>query len=222
MELFIAHRGSHEKAPENTLAAFDAAAANGADMIEFDVRRTADNQLAIFHDSEAARTPLGRLTLAELRALSGVDVPVLAEVVAWAGDSGLGLDVELKEDGYVEDVVAALDGFSGRLLLTSFMDPVMAQLADLAPDTERGLLLELTALGAIKRVSQCRAHAAVIKTRLLGDGRLLEELAHAGYGAYIWDFLPTRSGHSAWLDNESVTGLITDDVPGTRAALLHV
>ncbi len=218
MPLVIAHRGSHESQPENTLAAFSAAAHNGAAMVELDVRRTRDDQLAIFHDPEVARTSLAKLSLAELRAASGVDVPVLADVLAWATDAGVGLDVELKEDGYVATVAAALADFGGELIVTSFIDPVLAQLATLAPQIRRGLLLSLTPLGAVKRVRQCDAHAAVIEMKLLGD-RVLGELAAAGLDVLLWGFLPAREDHLKWLGDARISAVITDDVAGTRHAL---
>ena len=54
--LVIAHRGawgpaSPAAAAENTLEAFEAAIALGADMIELDVRRTRDSQLVVFHSA---------------------------------------------------------------------------------------------------------------------------------------------------------------------------
>ena len=218
MTLVIAHRGSHERVPENTLAAFHAARDAGAEMVELDVRRTADGQLAIFHDSEIARTPLRQLSLAELRSASGVEVPVLEQVLEWATEAGTGLDVELKEDGYVEAVAPLLSGFSGRLIVTSFLDPVLAQLAARAPELRRGLLVHLTPLGAVSRIRRCHAHAAVITTRLLGD-RVLEELADAGLDTVAWDFLPARSADVPWLRDPRISAVITDDVAGTRAAL---
>jgi len=73
--LLIAHRGGGGLAPENTLAAFESAARDwGADMIELDVRRTADGACVVIHDPTVARTTDGSgevaaLTLAELRRL---------------------------------------------------------------------------------------------------------------------------------------------------------
>ena len=45
-----AHRGGCETYPENTLATFREAIQLGAHMIEFDVRRSRDNQLFFYHD----------------------------------------------------------------------------------------------------------------------------------------------------------------------------
>lgn len=50
MPRIIAHRGASGLAPENTLAAFDAAISVGADGIEFDVLLTADNVPVVHHD----------------------------------------------------------------------------------------------------------------------------------------------------------------------------
>jgi len=40
--LVVGHRGASEKCPENTLAAFREAVANGAQIVEFDVYQTKD------------------------------------------------------------------------------------------------------------------------------------------------------------------------------------
>ena len=103
--LAIAHRGGAGLWPENTLYAFERAAALGVDVIETDVRATADGELVLFHDEGVERTTggagrVGSLTLAELKGLdaayrfspdggrsfplrgSGVAVPTLREVFA--------------------------------------------------------------------------------------------------------------------------------------------
>lgn len=48
--LYIAHRGLSARFPENTLAAFNAAVAAGAVMIELDVTLSRDRRLVILHD----------------------------------------------------------------------------------------------------------------------------------------------------------------------------
>ncbi|MDQ2864369.1 MAG: glycerophosphodiester phosphodiesterase family protein, partial [Bacteroidota bacterium] len=51
----IAHRGSHLKVPENTLAAYDNAIKGGADYVEIDLRTTKDGHLVIMHDASVTR-----------------------------------------------------------------------------------------------------------------------------------------------------------------------
>ena len=67
------HRGMHQKAPENTLAAYKLAIERDCD-IELDVRITTDGHLICFHDSTLGRTAPSEgmpwsYTLAELKAL---------------------------------------------------------------------------------------------------------------------------------------------------------
>jgi glycerophosphoryl diester phosphodiesterase len=52
--MVAAHRGYAAGAPQNTIAAFTNAIDVGADMVEFDVRRTRDDELIVFHDGLAA------------------------------------------------------------------------------------------------------------------------------------------------------------------------
>jgi len=57
--IVVAHRGDHEHAPENTLAAFANAIKAGADYVEIDLRTTADSQLVIMHDASVNRMTSG-------------------------------------------------------------------------------------------------------------------------------------------------------------------
>lgn len=73
LPLIIGHRGSSALAPENTLAAFRRAIADGADGIEFDVRLARDGVAVVIHDATLERTGLlkrkvSRLTAADLQA----------------------------------------------------------------------------------------------------------------------------------------------------------
>jgi glycerophosphoryl diester phosphodiesterase len=75
--LLSAHRGAGVPgtlAPENTLAAIRASIAAGADLVEIDVRPSADGVLVLMHDDAVDRTTTGTgrvdtMTLAELQAL---------------------------------------------------------------------------------------------------------------------------------------------------------
>ena len=91
-----AHRGAMQSHPENTIAAFKEAIRLGAQMIEFDVRLTKDNELIVIHDETVNRTTNGsglvnELTLSEVRKLDagswkskefvGEKVPTLKETL---------------------------------------------------------------------------------------------------------------------------------------------
>lgn len=96
--LIIAHRGFAAAHPENSLAAFRAAAAMGVDGIELDVHGTADGALAVHHDAHLARRPIGTLTLAEVRRhrlSNGEPVPTLEAALEAIGASVL-VFVEVK------------------------------------------------------------------------------------------------------------------------------
>lgn len=62
----VAHRGAHDRAPENTFPAFDAAIAAKADGIEFDVQLSADDVPVIWHDRTLARIGAGRRHVSDL------------------------------------------------------------------------------------------------------------------------------------------------------------
>jgi glycerophosphoryl diester phosphodiesterase len=140
--MVAAHRGVAAGAAENTIAAFTNAIDVGADMIEFDVRRTRDGELIAFHDEFVAGTPVSGLTRDEIEAAAGVRPPLLAEVLRVCTGQ-IRLDVELKEDGYVADVMAVLRaGFDpDQMVVTSFLPAVVAQAKEAFPEVKTGLLV---------------------------------------------------------------------------------
>ena len=82
-EQICAHRGASDTYPENTRAAFDAAASVGAGWIETDIQCLADGELVIFHDTDLGRTTPGS---AKVTALSWPDMAEL-DVGSWKGDA---------------------------------------------------------------------------------------------------------------------------------------
>ena len=130
--LVVAHRGASAGAVDNSLDAFEQAIALGADMIEFDVRRTRDDQLIAFHDAAVGGRAVEALTRTEIGEATGHLPPLLDEVLALTRGR-IGLDVELKEDGYVARVLAALDGIED-VVVTSFLDDVVAEAKRRAPE----------------------------------------------------------------------------------------
>lgn len=108
--LTIAHRGASAYYPENTIAAFEGAVAQQADMIELDVQLSKDGVPVVFHDEYLKRHSNGRgrvceLTLKELKMLdvgswfnkkfSDQTIPTLEEVLAFASGN-IALNIEIK------------------------------------------------------------------------------------------------------------------------------
>ncbi len=100
----VAHRGnthhprSKQHPPENTLAAFEQAIVHGADMVEFDVRRTQDQVLIIHHDPKIAGHPIAQTPWPILQTLNP-RIPTLALALQHC-QNRIQLDVEIKEIGY--------------------------------------------------------------------------------------------------------------------------
>ena len=82
-EQICAHRGASGNYPENTHAAFDAAASIGAGWIETDIQCLADGELVIFHDTHLGRTVSGS---AKVTSLSWPDMAEL-DVGSWKGNT---------------------------------------------------------------------------------------------------------------------------------------
>jgi len=156
----MAHRGNQVACPENTLAAFRQAFADGADIIETDLHLTADGVFVCIHDGTVDRTtdghgPVAELTLAQLKMVSAScgrpefaaeRVPTLAELTALL-PPGVVLALELKTDRFLEPDVCrrlaaelAAAGVRERTVVLSFhMDRVRAVQA-VAPDIAAGFI----------------------------------------------------------------------------------
>lgn len=134
--LVAAHRGASSIAPENTLEAFAKAIEVGADMVEFDVRSTADGILVAFHD------PVAEWTYDELCRRLPHEPPRLEQVVELCAGR-IALDVELKEPGAETEVLELVSArlSTGSFVVTSFIDDAVAAVKRCRPDVRAGLLL---------------------------------------------------------------------------------
>jgi glycerophosphoryl diester phosphodiesterase len=137
-----ANRGSSGTHPENTLAAFRAAAELPITGVVIDVQLSKDGKVVVMHDEKLERTTNGTgyvkdKTLAELKELdcgswfspewSGEEIPTLDEVLDIFEETGHRLNIELKTDIFpydklVDKVIALADkrGMTERLILSSY------------------------------------------------------------------------------------------------------
>ncbi len=234
--LIIAHRGASFDAPENTLAAFELACRQGADMLELDVQRCADGVLVVFHDATTHRWdgvgwPVRQCSLAYLRSLdiNGERVPTLAEVCALARTYPVALNVELKQPDIAAQVVALLraTGLTHRSLLSSFDPAALRSLQATAPGLRCAYLMgtrsyhpgirarELWPLLHLRAVGAHGWHPAA-QLHLLRF--LLPVVRRAGYAVNVWTIDdPARMRQiAAW----GASGIITNR-PALAREVLH-
>ena len=168
--LRIGHRGAAAHAPHNTLAGFRKAAELGADMVELDVQRSADNQAVVIHDLYL-RFPGGKIlpvreaTLAELRSVDlggGERVPLLREALETCRQLNLGVYIELKEGGaarMVRDVLALLD-YGAHCIVGSFRPDWVADFTAAVPQVAGSVLFGSQAIDGPRAVQLAQACAA--------------------------------------------------------------
>ena len=187
--LIIGHRGAAADAPENTLAAFTLALAQGADGVELDVQLCADGVPIIIHDTTVDRTCDGTgrvadLSLAELRLLT-IDnvhpIPTLDDLFATFGRRTL-YNVELKVLGRGGDALAAAvaraiaaHGVAEQVLISSFSPfTLRAARRHLPPGVPLALLRErraTRAAHALLRAAADHPHHPLIDESLMAWAR---------------------------------------------------
>ena len=170
--IIFAHRGASAHAPENTLAAFGLALAQGADGIELDAKLSADGNVVVIHDATLDRTTRthGRvqdLALADLRALdaggffsskfASEKIPMLEEVFDAFGRN-LFINVELTNyntprDHLVESVCMLVKKFNlqKRVMFSSFYAANLSKAHSYLPEVPGGLLAYPSLMGAWAR-----------------------------------------------------------------------
>jgi glycerophosphoryl diester phosphodiesterase len=215
--LALSHRGHHLACPENTLAAFAAARAAGADGVETDVRLSADGRPVLFHDriSPGGR-PVAELTARELSAAAGYPVPLLGEALALAGD--LLWDVEIKAPAALAAAGEEIARYaaSRRILVSSFRHSLVPPLAAL-PGVEGGLLLASRPLGGEALAALLPPASERVRTVVwdyeLVDEELLAQAAALGLRSWVYG-VETAADHRRCeeLAGAGLAALITDRV----------
>ncbi|MCA9461427.1 MAG: hypothetical protein KC590_04775 [Nitrospira sp.] len=149
--LCIGHRGAAGHAPENTLASLEQAIALGVDLVEFDVRQSADGALVVFHDETVERTTngAGKLEDFSLQALRTLDagggerILLLGEALACLSGRA-GAMIEMKIPGIAPQVCGAVDAirFRGSVVYASFLHEELQKVSMMKPEAEVLALFE--------------------------------------------------------------------------------
>ena len=228
-----AHRGCSQRYPENTLLAFEkAAAVKNLTGIELDIQLTKDGKMVVIHDERVDRTTEGTgfvrdYTLSEIKKLHiyadsnpSQSIPTMEEVFDLLEPrlkEGLRLNIELKNSIYpyegMEEMILDMvhkRGLQKAVVYSSFYAKSLAKLRALDAETEIGILDAKVSDCLYKLKGNCGA--TVLHPFWQGMDLLAEELKE--YTVRVW-----LSGH---LYPEKPTGTRLDLVALERQGITDV
>ncbi|KIF77012.1 glycerophosphodiester phosphodiesterase [Streptomyces sp. 150FB] len=219
--LAVGHRGDPYHARENTLPAIASALEHGADAVEVDVRLTSDGVPVLLHDASLQRlwghdSFLAALTAKEVRALTGGELPTLAEALAAARATRLMIDLPGATEEAVRAVVGAVreGGAAERVYYTA---GATAMLAVRAADPAAEIAMTWTTLAPPRPALLAAVRPKWLNYRF---GLVSQELAAAVHGEGLlvsaWTADTRRS--MRWLIRNGVDSITTNRV-GVLAAL---
>ena len=201
--LLLGHRGARavKSIPENTLASFDRALADGCDGFEFDVRLTADGEAVVCHDAKFGGFELLRATARQVSQL-----PRLRDVLQRYRDSYL--DIELKVKGLERITLDLFLRHKPRrgFVVSSFLPGVLKSLRAEDATIPLGLICESkTQLRLWKELPV----EYVIPHHVLAEPDLIRKVKGAGKRVIVWTVNdPAEMQRFA---ESGVDGIISDD-----------
>ena len=229
----IAHRGASRVAPENTLAAFRAAAGQGARWIEFDVSLLGDGTPVVFHDPTLDRctdaagplSGIGRADLGRIHAgarhggrFAEERIPTLDAALDLIDELGLFANLEIKPQdrpcGATADAAAQAlrsRAWAGQRIVTSSFDlDELSAFRKALPEAPVAVLYTRPPPDWPARLTAFRAEALHLQFDKL-HARLLAEAREAGLRVRVYTInqpelmVPFRG--------QGLTGVITDHPP---------
>jgi glycerophosphoryl diester phosphodiesterase len=228
----LAHRGANRVAPENTIEAFRAARALGADGVELDVHRSADGVLVVHHDAEVPGLGVtAERSLAEIRAAQPA-LPTLEEVLDACPEMLVNIEVKnLPGDpdhdpgeGAVHALVELLAARSRRddVLVSSFNLQSIDRVHELDPSIQTGFLtmVGFDPLDALPIVHDRGHHALHPDVRSIVGATATAVVERAGaLGITINVWTVNDEAEMRRLDAAGVDGIVTD-VPDVARRVL--
>ena len=199
----IAHRGDSENAPENTMAAIALAVENQADMIEIDVRQTADGEFILMHDESLYRTTgvkkkVGEVDYAYICTLdagshfseeyAGEHIPTLEEVLQYGKENDIFFNIELKtantDTDYAQricDIIVAYE-YEDNCIVSSMDNEVLKQVKEVNEDIQTFIILSLV-VGKMENLEHIDGYS--IKYTYV-TASVVKEIHKQGKTVYAW------------------------------------
>ena len=223
-----AHRGASVAYPENTMSAFIGAKKQGADWIELDVQQTKDQVIIVSHDTNLKRvTGINKdvidLTYKEIEKLDagsfkdtkfkGEKIPTLEEVIDFAKENNMRLNIELKPTGKEKDfekqVVELIQekDFQSKCVITSQVYEVLEKVKKVNKEIETVYVMSI-AYGDIVKL-KAADHFSVEASNV--NDNLVSKVHNEGKQIYAWT-VNTQESINKMIEY-NVDNIITDDVP---------
>lgn len=222
-----AHRGASVLYPENTMAAFKGAKELGADWIELDVQQTKDMKIIVSHDTnfkrvsgvdmnswEATYEEIKELDVGSFKDEKYKDerVPLLDDVIKWAKENNIKLNIELKptgrEEGFEKQVIDIIkeNGFENDCVITSQVYEVLENAKKADQNIVTVYVMSL-AFGDITSLDKAD-YFSVEATSITSD--MVSKIHKEGKQIYGWT-VNTEEGINKMI-NLNVDNIITDDI----------
>ena len=221
----VAHRGYSGEYPENTLSAFAGAYACGAKTVEFDVRKTKDDKLVIFHDDTLEKLTGDETTIADhtYEELLQIDagewfgreyrlerIPTLDQTLDLLKSTNMRLFCELKDIG--DDPTFASEvyqkfvdyGLLDRVVFLSFNYSYLSAIKGLNPDQP---IMVLASFGKSTLPQRYPAEYYGVNMKTLTP-KTIRAIHDAG--AKVYTYTPETKGQMLSLQRLGVDGVITD------------
>lgn len=198
-----AHRGGSEHAAAATYEAYRDALTSGAEYVEFDIRKTSDGVLVVYHDAHVAHAGprVADLTYTELCNRLDYTVPRVQDVMEMIAGKMTG-HLDLKEIGYEEEVIQlALAVLSdGNFVATTLEDVSVSAIKkafpavitalslgrdlDEVPRTERASVRR-SELFPLRRLRNCGADWVAVNYKIARLG-VISTCKRNGIGIMVW------------------------------------
>ncbi|MCD8027687.1 MAG: glycerophosphoryl diester phosphodiesterase membrane domain-containing protein, partial [Erysipelotrichaceae bacterium] len=231
-----AHRGASAYYPENTMSAFQGAVDLGADWIELDVQQTRDGVIIISHDTKFKRI-LGlnknvwEVTYGDIKDLDAGSffsseysyerIPLLEDVVAFAKENNIRLNIELKPTGHetdfekdVIDIVNKYD-FKDCCVITSQTYSALKNVKEYDENIKTVYVMAV-AYGKITNLEY--ADNFSVEASNVSQS-LVKQIHNANKEIYVW----TVNSESTIIEmiNYNVDNIITDDITLAKDTIME-
>ena len=231
-----AHRGASANYPENTMSAFVGAKELNADWIELDVHQTKDFQLVVIHDPNFKRVGNVNKKVSELtyKEIQNIDVgshfnseyseeraPLLEDVIKYAKENNIKLNIELKPTGtevdfekQVVDLINKYD-YKDNCVVASFNYDVLEKTKEIDPDIKTLYVMSF-AIGNIIDLSAADGYsieASNIKYTLVA------RIHNSGKKIFVWTINDEATLYK--MIDLNVDNIITNDVNLAKEALYY-